>query len=170
MKIRRLRRSDIDGVLALFESVVAERIYLATEPGFDRERYRRRWEATIGSKTESCFVAVDAKGVAGELSIYDNQRFGPSLGMMVAAPYRGRGIGRKLVESALTWARRARLEKLLLRVFPNNAAAIGLYLRAGFKIVARLERDVPRANAEALDSILMEAMLARRKRGKTAHD
>ena len=159
LKIRRLRVADLDCLLELFESVAAERVHIATEPGFDKARYRQRWQVSIASKSEPCFVAVDGKQIIGELSIFENRAYGLTIGMIVDAAYRRRGIGRKLMKAALDWARRRGIRKLSLRVFPHNLAAIALYEQTGFKIIERLERDVPRASGEAWDSILMQADL-----------
>lgn len=54
------------------------------------------------------------------------------IGMMVAADWRGRGIGKALVAAAIEWARGHGLHKLSLSVFPHNEAAIALYLKFGF--------------------------------------
>ena len=159
VEVRRLRGADLDCLLELFESVAGERVHIATEPGFDKTRYRRRWQASVGSKNEPCFVAVDGARVVGELRIFENSEFGPTIGMMVERAYRRRGVGRKLMEAALDWARQHGIRKLSLRVFPHNHAAIALYEQTGFTTIRRLERDVPRGSGEAWDSILMEADL-----------
>ena len=54
------------------------------------------------------------------------------LGLMVAVAYRRRGIGRALLEQAVTWARAAGVHKLELHVFPWNEPAIALYESCGF--------------------------------------
>src|SRR6185437_9016838 len=41
--IRKLDERDFDALLSLFERVAGERRWIGTEPGFDREQYRRRW-------------------------------------------------------------------------------------------------------------------------------
>jgi ribosomal protein S18 acetylase RimI-like enzyme len=47
--------------------------------------------------------------------------------MMVAADWRGRGVGTALVAAAIEWARARGLHKLTLSVFPHNEAAVALY-------------------------------------------
>lgn len=51
----------------------------------------------------------------------------------------GRGIGRSLVEAAANTARAVGLGRLSLRVFVDNAPAIGLYETCGFKRLAVTE-------------------------------
>jgi ribosomal protein S18 acetylase RimI-like enzyme len=52
---------------------------------------------------------------------------------MVAASYRRRGIGRRLLEEAVGWARASGVRKLELHVFPWNEPAIALYESFGFE-------------------------------------
>ncbi|HEX5148425.1 MAG TPA: GNAT family N-acetyltransferase, partial [Candidatus Limnocylindrales bacterium] len=52
----------------------------------------------------------------------------------VAAPARGRGIGRALVDSVAEWARSWGARRLVLWVFRSNGAAIRFYERLGFSI------------------------------------
>ena len=159
LEIRRLRADDIGAVLDLMRSVAAERVHIATEPGFDETRYRKRMQASINDKGMVVFVATHEKRIIGELSIFENSEFGPTLGMMVDDAFRRRGVGRKLMHAGLDWARQHGIQKLSLRVFPHNHAAITLYEQTGFKMIKRLKRDVPRASGEAWDSILMQADL-----------
>jgi GNAT superfamily N-acetyltransferase len=52
----------------------------------------------------------------------------------VAAPARGRGVGRALVDSVADWARSWGARRLVLWVFRSNGAAIRFYERLGFAI------------------------------------
>jgi len=54
------------------------------------------------------------------------------LTLAVALPYRRRGLGRRLLQEAYRWARRAGGEKLQLNVRAANLAAQGLYQTEGF--------------------------------------
>ena len=59
------------------------------------------------------------------------------LGMGVLAPYRGRGIGRRLVETCVERAWEAGLARIELEVFASNKNAIAVYEKSGFKIEGR---------------------------------
>jgi len=58
------------------------------------------------------------------------------LGLMVASTAQGRGVGRALVEDALTWARAAGFRAMQFNaVAETNVAAVRLYDSVGFSIV-----------------------------------
>jgi [ribosomal protein S18]-alanine N-acetyltransferase len=155
LTIRRLRAADIDQLLELYDAVAAERLYIGPEPGYDRERRRTRFEEVLDDDARPAFVTIDGDRVVGELDVFQHAEFGQTIGMLVAATHRRRGIGRGLMECAIDWARERGLKELSLLVFPHNRAAIALYDSLGFKEVARFERDVTRATGEVWDSILM---------------
>lgn len=78
---------------------------------------------------------------------------------MVAAGWRGRGVGTALVAAAIDWARARGLHKLALSVFPHNHAAIALYKKFGFVEEGRLVRHVRRADGQLWDLIEMGLLL-----------
>jgi hypothetical protein len=45
--IRPARRDDFDALADLFAEVAAERIWIGTEPGFDRDAYRSGWTRIV---------------------------------------------------------------------------------------------------------------------------
>jgi RimJ/RimL family protein N-acetyltransferase len=76
------------------------------------------------------------------------------LGLMVARPYRRRGIGAQLMQAAEDWARRAGVRKLELHVFPHNGPAIALYERLGYRREGVRLRHY-RRGGELVDVVLM---------------
>jgi putative acetyltransferase len=85
-------------------------------------------------------VAWAAGGeVVGHLSLYlyqePRRRHSGHLGMAVRDDWRGRGVGTKLMETALDLADNwLGLMRLDLRVFAANDAAIALYRKFGFEV------------------------------------
>ena len=104
------------------------------------------------------FVAEDADGVVGRLSVgrdpHPASAHVADLGLMVAATWRRRGVGRALLEQAVAWARPAGVRKLELHVFPHNEPAIRLYERFGF-VREGYRRDHYRRGSGYVDAILM---------------
>jgi RimJ/RimL family protein N-acetyltransferase len=78
---------------------------------------------------------------------------------MVAADWRGRGVGSALVAAAIEWARAQGMHKLSLSVFPHNAAAIALYSKFGFVEEGRRIKHLRRANGQLWDLIDMGLLL-----------
>lgn len=59
-------------------------------------------------------------------------------GLLVDERFRGRGVGRALVDAAIEQAQRDGVHKLTLRVLGHNAAARALYDACGFEEVGRI--------------------------------
>jgi ribosomal protein S18 acetylase RimI-like enzyme len=153
--------ADIEPLLTLFDEVAAELIYIGTEPGYDRDLYQARFESMIVKPDKTpLFVAHSGDLLIGQLSIYRHEEYGPTIAMMISSAFRGRGIGRALLEAAFEWARDHGVTTLSLLVFPHNARAVALYRSAGFEEIERYERDVVRQNGEVWDTMLMRKTLA----------
>lgn len=58
--------------------------------------------------------------------------------MGVAKPFRGRGVGRRMLEGALEEARARGDRRMLLEVFEQNPMAVRLYQAVGFRVIRRL--------------------------------
>ena len=76
------------------------------------------------------------------------------LGMGLLAPYRGLGLGTRLLAETLQRARQAGLQRAELIVRADNAPAIALYRRAGFELEGTL-RDYLRVGDVSCDALLM---------------
>jgi RimJ/RimL family protein N-acetyltransferase len=155
MRVRRLEPADLDACLDLFAAVCAERRWLATEPPVDRREVRRGWEALLGTGEGTLLLAEAGAGAppAGMAMLVG--RTLPQLGMLVAAGWRGQGVGDALVRAAVGWAREAGARELVLHVFPHNTAARALYAKHGFAQTAVLRRAFPRSTGERWDAIRM---------------
>jgi ribosomal protein S18 acetylase RimI-like enzyme len=156
--IRPLREDDFEAVLDLFERVAAERLWIGTEPGFDRALYRSGFRKTIDGEG-AAFVAVEDEEIAGYIGVHPHAEYGHVLGMFVDERRRGRGIGRALLERALQWAREHSLPEISLLVFPHNERALALYQSSGFVRREYYANDVTRQTGEVWDTILMTKRL-----------
>ncbi|WP_437775450.1 N-acetyltransferase family protein [Sorangium sp. So ce1097] len=81
------------------------------------------------------------------------------LAMGILGPYTGQGHGRRLLETAIAWARdRAGLSYVDLGVFSNNERAVRLYTRMGF-VPTGTRDDAFRVDGAILDEIQMTLAL-----------
>jgi len=160
LRIRRAAPGDADALSRLARSVAAEPggwlLTLGTWRSSSEERrairlFRRHPDAAI-------IVAETAEGIVGRLSLtryhHPSSQHVADLGLMVAQPYRRRGVGRSLLGAAVEWARANGVSKLELHVFPHNEAAIKLYESFGFEREGYRKRHYHRGQ-EYVDAILM---------------
>src|SRR5258708_946255 len=76
------------------------------------------------------------------------------LGLGLLGTYRGRGLGRRLIDQALKYARDRNFERIELMVRSPNARAIRLYTDVGFHEEGR-KRDAVRLDEGSEDEVLM---------------
>jgi len=152
-EIRPAGEADRLPLARLFATVAEERDGIAAEPPVDVERWAARWEV------DQTFVAVSGEEIVGELHLVRTPFGFAEIAMMVAAPWRGRGVGSALIGEAIRLARERGLHKLTLGVFPHNEAAIALYRKFGFVEEGRRPKHIRRANGELWDLIEMGLLL-----------
>jgi RimJ/RimL family protein N-acetyltransferase len=158
--VRRCTAEDADAFVALFESVAAEGRWIARElPLSDGVLSWIRSRADDPRDDEATFVAVVERHVVGWAAVRLDGRGHAELAMGVAAGWRGQGIGSRLLDTSITWARNSDAFKVCLEVFPHNVAARQLYERFGFEVEGRLRRHWRRANGELWDSVVMGLVL-----------
>lgn len=154
-EIRQARPEDGRALAELFAAVAEERDGIATEPPVDVEARTTQFAASA----DGTIVAVAAGECVGSLYL-EKSRFGfGELGMAVARPWRGRGVGSALLAAAIERARAEGLHKLSLEVFPHNVGAIALYRKFGFVEEGRRVKQYRRASGELWDSVVMGLLL-----------
>jgi RimJ/RimL family protein N-acetyltransferase len=144
---------DRRSLALLLAAVAEERDGIAAEPPIDIDELAASW------KIDGTLIALAQGAVVGEVRIDPSWMGFGEIGMMVAADWRGRGVGTALVAAAIEWAKAHGLHKLALSVFPHNDAAIALYRKFGFVEEGRLVRHVRRADGQLWDLIEMGLLL-----------
>lgn len=104
------------------------------------------------------FVALIGDEVIGWCDI--SRHFFPShahrgnLGMGILPAYRGKGLGRRLIEATLKAAREAGFARVELNVYEDNSRAITLYEKVGFEREG-IVRRAARIDGRFIDAIGM---------------
>jgi len=153
--VRDATPADVDALVAMLVEVAGEGHWIGTEAPVDIERRRRRMAADVDAADVIVLVAEADGEPVGQLGL-ELARYGVAeLGMLVAAGWRGRGVGTALMAEALRRARAAGAHKIALQVWPHNAAAIALYERFGFQREGYLRRHYRRRSGELWDAVVM---------------
>jgi RimJ/RimL family protein N-acetyltransferase len=157
--LRRARDEDFDRWVDLYETVAAEGKWIGGEAPVDRERLRQGFaDRFINDQSAAMFFAEADRQLVGHLGI-ENHAGVTDLGMMVAADWRGRGVGSALMEAAVGWAKDAGAHKMVLQVWPHNESARALYRKFGFVDEGVLRRHYRRRSGELWDAITMGLVL-----------
>lgn len=165
--VREARPEDAPALIAYFRRIFAEPgINLITEvdefsPTVETEsRYIRE----MARAANSLFLVAEFDDrIIGQLTLEGgkrrNVRHSAVLGITIADGWRGQGVGRRLIDYALDWARETGiLTRIELHVFARNEGAIHLYETCGFVVEGRRRESVLR-DGEYLDDLIMGMLL-----------
>lgn len=136
-RIRVATPDDWPAIWSIVREVAVAADTFPYDPEMTEDEGRALWMVASPGRTT---VAVDAAELCGTANMYAN-RAGPgahvaSASFMVASAARGRGVGRALVEDALSWTRAAGFKAMQFNaVAETNEAAVALYRSLGFSIV-----------------------------------
>lgn len=155
--MREVVEDDFPALFAILEEVAGERIWIAAELPLDRDARYEQWRRRLSDPLSVLLAAEVDSEVVGWLSLVP--RGAAWLGMTIAAPWRDRGIGRELLERAISWAKDAGHYKVSLDVWPHNTAARALYTSFGFEEEGYLRKQWRRSNGELWDSVIMGLLL-----------
>ena len=157
-RVRPAVTADLPAVIDLLERVAAEGRWIGTEQ-VDREQRMTDFTTTLSSPDAAFFVADAAGEVIGDVYVGRRSHGVADLGMLVAEPWRGRGVGTALMGTAIDWARNAGAHKVALQVWTHNDAARSLYRKFGFEEEGLLRRHYRRRNGELWDAVVMGLLL-----------
>jgi phosphinothricin acetyltransferase len=159
--IRGVGPADADPIAVIYNQGIEDRLAtLETETRSAEER--RHWLTARGPRHPVLVGEVDGRVVGwGSLNsfnprpAYDHVA---DFSVYVARDWRGRGVGRRLLEALLERGRELGYHKLVLAAFPFNAAGVALYRRLGFVEVG-VYREQGRLDGRWVDVVVMEQIL-----------
>ncbi|TMU87528.1 GNAT family N-acetyltransferase [Bacillus sp. BHET2] len=163
VQIRKARIEDAEAILHIQREVIAENDYFisVTEEFQKTEEEQRGWIQEISEKSRNTLLVAEINNkVVGWLVFLSQDRkrlmHTGSFGVMIHKDYRGKGVGKKLIEELIQWAEQnPKIEKICLGVFHTNQRAIALYKQLGFIEEGRKIREFKFDENEYVDDILM---------------
>jgi phosphinothricin acetyltransferase len=159
--IRPATPDDAAAICTIYNQGIEDRIAtLETELRTPEER--RQWMAARPAR-HPVVVAVTEGQVIGWGSLnsfnarpaYDHV---VDLSVYVERGWRGRGVGRALLQHLLPLASRLGYHKMVLATFPFNASGVALYERMGFTRVG-VYREQGELDGRWIDVLIMERLL-----------
>ena len=165
--IRSAGPEDAELVRAHREATSAETHFMAREPEDgqpDPEKTRTVIEAVDRSETDFHVTAFLDGEVIGDLGVtqvrphvkYAHRAY---LGMSVRAKYTGLGLGTFLLRTAIAQAEENGFEQVELGVFSDNARAIHVYEKLGFREYGRTPRAFKLKDGTYRDELIMVRFL-----------
>jgi DNA-binding MarR family transcriptional regulator/GNAT superfamily N-acetyltransferase len=157
---------DIESVLAPSQPTATPYILRPHRPGdmgwvvqrhgelyWQEYRYDERFEVLVAeivaefiqnldAKRERCWIAEKGGENVGSVFLVKKSSSIAKLRLLLVEPSaRGLGIGKRLVEECVNFAREAGYKKIMLWTQSELAAARGIYKSAGFELVAKERHD-----------------------------
>ena len=118
--------------------------------------------AFASEKNSAILVAENEQQLAGYLiakgGSASRNRHSAYLVIGILEEYRSRGIGTRLFEEMLNWAKSQELHRLELTVMSHNEAGINLYKKMGFEVEGK-QRDSLLVDGNYVDEYYMSMLL-----------
>ncbi|MGI6228454.1 MAG: ribosomal protein S18-alanine N-acetyltransferase [Christensenellales bacterium] len=144
IKVVKFRKSHIPTIVKIEKETFSENAWS-----------KRLFEGELKREDAFYFTMFDDKEIAGYAGLHILDGEAELVNIAVKAEYRGKGLGRGLLNEAVEFSKRRGAERLFLEVDTENAAAINLYQSAGFKTIFTRKRYYPNGH----DAHVMEKSL-----------
>ena len=160
--IRRATPDDAEAISAIWEVVCAERVFTAVNRPFTPQQ-ERDYIMSL-SEREGMFLAVVDGQIAGFQSLDLWAKYADSfdhvgvMGTIILPEWRRKGIGHRLAEHTLDFARASGYEKIIIYVRAGNTGAQAFYRSLGFVPKGVLARQV-KIDGQYEDEVFMELLL-----------
>ncbi len=135
IEVRRLQNQDINQVVELWKDLVKG--HQKQESCFPKKvsttNYKKLLKQSIGKKNACPLVAVKKDRIVGYLFLFYNlkkkeMRF---RNFFVKPHYRKKGVGGMLVDEALVWAKKNKIQKIGFQVWHFNDRALNFWFKKG---------------------------------------
>jgi L-amino acid N-acyltransferase YncA len=160
-RVRPATPEDADAICLIYNQGIEDGIAtLETERRTPDER--RQWMTARGPRHPVIVAEAEGRVVGwGSLNAFNPRPaydHVADFSVYVEREWRGRGVGRALLERLIARAREIGYHKLVLSAFPFNPGGMALYERMGFRTVG-IYREQGRLADRWVDTIIMERLL-----------
>jgi len=147
--IREAKKEDAQFMIDFYNLTGGETDFLSfgkNEFKRDLKEYESYLESTRGEDNSIILLAIIDEQIAGIASINSNQKARNkhvgTLGIVVAEQYCGLGLGGKMIDCLIEWAKLNGItKKISLVTREDNSRAIELYKKIGFETEGILKKD-----------------------------
>ena len=159
--LRPATAGDAEAICRVYNQGIEDRIAtLETELRTPEER--RQWLAARGPR-HPVYVAEAEEIIVGwsSLNVYNPRpayQYVADFSVYVERGWRGKGVGRRLLEHLIEQARALGYHKMMLSTFPFNASGLALYERMGFS-QAGVFHEMGQLDGRWVDTLIMEKLL-----------
>jgi RimJ/RimL family protein N-acetyltransferase len=164
--IRNAALGDAQRLVELMKKLDTETTFLLREPEeftLTVEQEQKFIETKLESQVELFLLAEVDGAIIGSCALNGNTRkrlrHTGSLGIALIEKYWGLGIGRKLMETAIVWAKENGITRVTLEVDTSNYRAISLYTKLGFQVEGTFINDKRLADGSYRNGYAMAILL-----------
>jgi ribosomal protein S18 acetylase RimI-like enzyme len=134
-----------------------------------RRRSEEEWRQTLLDRDAFLLIAYEdgsAVGMARVRRLEEKPSSSGLYSMWVAPSARRKGVGKALMDAALSWAQQQGVDEMILSVAQGNDGAKRLYLQTGFVETGRLRplRSNPEVQVEEMVRRITPNVLPRKTR------
>ena len=137
-RLRPARSADSDQIIANISAVCAEKVYLYTDDFVPTDQWRDALTDSVNEEKGSLLVVAEVDGqLIGHLRLFpvwygSKSRHVGDVGIVIAKPWRERGVGTAMLGYGLEWASQSGFRKLTATVLSTNQRALALFLLYNF--------------------------------------
>lgn len=164
--IRHAEIRDAGELIQHIKKVDTETTFLmreADEFALTVEQEEQFLQSKLSSEVDLMIIAEVGGKVIGSCALAGSTRrrtrHCASFGIAIEKEYCGIGIGGKMMEAGIDWARNHGISRITLQVDTNNLRAISLYMKYGFEVEGTLRNDKRLADGTFVNSYTMALLL-----------
>jgi ribosomal protein S18 acetylase RimI-like enzyme len=161
IEVRRGSLEDAGQISEVINSVVEEGRFTSLKKHTAEEE--RAFMESLGDR-EAIFIALVGGKVVGIQSLTEFAKWSDSMShvgnilTLVREDFRGKGVGRKLAEKTLQFARDKAYKKISTYIIADNQIAVEYYKSLGFEVIGKW-KDQVKIGQEFHDDLIVELFL-----------